>query len=251
MDEFSRPFFHPLKMLEESMARRPNPNANLTEPPQTLQKAFDACQNEAFDPETGAGQPAEASVGQRLKELRKKHNWSIRALAAQSGLAVNTLSMIENGKTSPSVSTLQILAQALDMPITAFFAPEMVEKKVVYVEGQDRPSILVDTTRLEHLGKNLAGNAVQPFVITLQPGANSGKTMIVHTGHEFVYCLCGQVMYTIEEKTYPLKPGDSIVFESHLPHTWENSGSEPAQLILVLIPSDSRDTPAERHFPLE
>jgi predicted Fe-Mo cluster-binding NifX family protein/quercetin dioxygenase-like cupin family protein len=110
---------------------------------------------------------------------------------------------------------------------------------------------MVDTTRLEHLGKDLAESAVQPFVVTLEPGSGSGQNLIVHTGHEFVYCLSGQVEYFIEDETYLLASGDSLVFESHLPHRWQNSSDVPSQVILVLIPSDMRDTPAERHFPLE
>lgn len=234
------------------MARRPAADKNPTDLPMTLNKAFEASQ---AIPKAGASMntdnPAEAQVGQRLRELRQQKNLSVRALAALSGLAINTLSMIENGKTSPSVSTLQILARALAVPIAAFFEQETVAKKVVHVRRQQRPVVTVDTTRLEHLGKDLAGSAVQPFVVTLEPGSGSGQSLIVHTGHEFVYCLNGQVRYWIEGETYLLETGDSIVFESHLPHHWQNTGPEPAQVILVLIPSDLRDTPAERHFPLE
>lgn len=233
------------------MARRPASQTNPLEPPRTLQKAFEevALSND----DVGSSQPiqGENTVGQRLRDLRQQKDLSIRALAARSGLAINTLSMIENEKTSPSVSTLQILARALDVPITAFFEEAQVEKKVVHVRHQQRPVVTVETTLLEHLGKDLAGNAVQPFVVTLQPGSGSGQNQIVHTGHEFVYCLSGRVRYTIEQETYPLEPGDSIVFESHLPHSWHNDGDSLAQVILVLIPADVRDTPAERHFPLE
>ena len=63
----------------------------------------------------------EVNVGRRLRELRIERGLSIRALAEQSGLNVNTLSFIENGKTSPSVSTLQQVAAALELPINAFF----------------------------------------------------------------------------------------------------------------------------------
>jgi transcriptional regulator with XRE-family HTH domain len=232
------------------MARRPAADKNPPDLPLTLQKAFEACIN-ASGETAAAGHPAEAQVGERLRDLRQQKKLSVRALAARSGLAINTLSMIENSKTSPSVSTLQILARALEVPIGAFFEQETIEKKVIHVRRSQRPMVTVDTTRLEHLGKDLAGNAVQPFVVMLEPGSASGQGLIVHTGHEFVYCLNGQVQYTIEGKTYLLEPGDSIVFESHLPHRWENTGSNPAQLILVLIPADIRDTPAERHFPLE
>jgi transcriptional regulator with XRE-family HTH domain len=234
------------------MARRPAAEKNLPDLPLTLNQAFQASHTVR---ESGANlnseTPAEAQVGQRLRELRQQKNLSVRALAARSGLAINTLSMIENGKTSPSVSTLQILARALEVPIAAFFEQETVAKKVVHVRRQQRPVVTVDTTRLEHLGKDLAGSAVQPFVVTLEPGSGSGQSLIVHTGHEFVYCLNGQVRYWIEGETYLLEAGDSIVFESHLPHHWQNTGTEPAQVILVLIPSDLRDMPAERHFPLE
>jgi transcriptional regulator with XRE-family HTH domain len=225
------------------MARRPKPNP--PDIPLTLQHAFGAC--------SGAEQsksPPESPVGGRLRSLRQQQGLSVRALAARSGLAINTLSMIENGKTSPSVSTLQILARVLDVPVTAFFEQEMVEKKVVHVRHTQRPMITVDTTRLEHLGKDLVGSAVQPFVVTLEPGRGSGQNLIVHTGHEFVYCLCGQVEYLIEDETYFLEAGDSLVFESHLPHRWQNPSTAPAQIILVLIPADARDAPADRHFPI-
>jgi transcriptional regulator with XRE-family HTH domain len=232
------------------MARRPAVDKNPPDLPLTLQKAFEACIR-SEDENNGAQDLAEARVGERLRELRQRKNLSVRALATLSGLAINTLSMIENGRTSPSVSTLQILARALEVPIAAFFEKETVEKRVVYVRSQQRPMVTVDTTQLEHLGKDLAGNAVQPFVVTLEPGSGSGNNMIVHTGHEFVYCLSGQVFYSIGEEVYLLEAGDSLVFESHLPHRWENNGPKPAQVILVLIPADVRDTPAERHFPLD
>jgi len=233
------------------MARRPAADKNPPDLPLTLQKAFEVNNQPPSNISANTEDLTEARVGKHLRELRQQKNLSVRALAARSGLAINTLSMIENGKTSPSVSTLQILARALEVPIAAFFEQETVEKKVVHVQRQQRPMVTVDTTHLEHLGKDLSGNAVQPFVVTLEPGSGSGHSMIVHTGHEFVYCLSGQVQYSIEEESYLLKSGDSIVFESHLPHRWENTGGEPAQIILVLIPADVRDTPADRHFPME
>lgn len=237
------------------MARRPAAKANPPDIPLTLQKAFNACLDMERRTETGveatADTSTEAVVGERLREMRQQRELSIRALANRSGLAINTLSMIENGKTSPSVSTLQILARVLEVPISAFFEQKTVEKKVVYVRQSDRPMITVETTQLEHLGKDLAGNAVQPFVVTLEPGSGSGQYPIVHTGYEFVYCLSGQVEYTIEDETYLLDLEDSLVFESHLPHRWQNTGTEPARFILLLIPADVRDTPAECHFPLE
>ena len=55
-------------------------------------------------------------------------------------------------------------------------------------------------------------------------------------------------MYTVEERSFLLEPGDSLVFESHLPHRWQNVDTGPSQAILVLYPTDERDRPTERHF---
>lgn len=192
--------------------------------------------------------PAELIVGLKIRELRNQREFSLRMLAERSGLNINTLSMIENGKTSPSVGTLQQLARALEVSMTAFFESEPVSKRVIFTSHNHRPEATFSHTHMQNLGKDLAGNVVQPFVVTLETGAGSGERMIVHTGHEFVYCLSGDVLYTIDEIDYFLEPGDSIVFEAHLPHTWKNMAEKQSQIILILYPADQGEDPGGRHF---
>ncbi len=190
----------------------------------------------------------EVNVGQRLRELRLEHELSIRALAERSGLNVNTFSLIENGKTSPSVSTLQQIAAALEVPITAFFETSAPKNSVAHIVAQRRPRLAFAHGTLEDLGAGLTNRAVEPFVVTLEPHASSGDTPIVHTGFEFVFCLQGRMTYHVEDQSYLLEPGDSLLFESYLPHRWQNDDDQPAQAILVLYPTDARDRPTERHF---
>ncbi len=191
---------------------------------------------------------AEVLVGKRLRDLRTRRGFSLRALADRSGLNINTLSLIENGKSSPSVSTLQQLSLALDVTISAFFESEPVEKRVVFTPVSGRPQASFGSTHFQNLAKDLRGNAIQSFVVSLQPGMGSGDHLIVHTGHEFVYCLTGSLRYRIDREEYPLNPGDSLVFEAHLPHCWENSGLEPCQILLILHPADDREETGGRHF---
>ena len=191
------------------------------------------------------------SVGKRLHVIRLNRCLVMKSLARLSGLSINTLSLIENNKTSPSVATLQQLAKALEVPISAFFEIETTPRHVVYTSRYKRGDAQVENGRMENLGKGLAGNSVQPFVVTLEPGAGSGDQMIVHTGHEFVYVLSGRIMYVIDEKPYLLDPSDSLVFESHLPHRWENISEGESQIILVLYPADEREEPGGRHFIIE
>jgi transcriptional regulator with XRE-family HTH domain/predicted Fe-Mo cluster-binding NifX family protein len=191
---------------------------------------------------------AEVLVGRRLRELRLKRGLTLRALAERSGLNVNTLSLVENGKSSPSVSTLYQLALALEMPISAFFESETVEKRVVYTPACCRSEGMFGSTRMQNLGKDFIGNSVQPFLIDLIPGKGSGDLMIVHTGYEFVFCLNGSIRYQVEEDEYILNTGDSLLFEAHLPHCWKNISKDIAQILLVLYPSDEKEELGGRHF---
>jgi transcriptional regulator with XRE-family HTH domain len=198
---------------------------------------------------TPVAQPTDAiDVGRRLRELRTRRGFSIRSLAEKSGLNVNTLSLIENQRTSPSVSTLQQLAQTLQMHISAFFETDHGDKLVVHQKAGTRPHAAVTNGSIEDLGAGMPRFGAEPLIVTLAPNADSGKTPIVHTGREFVYCLEGHIAYSVDAETYLLEPGDSLLFEAYLPHHWKNLDTASSRNLLVLCPLDERDHPTERHF---
>ncbi|MBE0684021.1 MAG: cupin domain-containing protein [Anaerolineales bacterium] len=188
------------------------------------------------------------SVGQRLREIRILRGLSLRALAELSGLNINTLSLIENEHTSPSVSTLQQLAQSLQVSITEFFLTDHGSKKLVHQKQGSRPSLAFKHSKMEDLAAGMPRFGAEPIIVTLEPGADSGKKPIVHTGREFVYCLEGQIAYTVDNEKYLLEEGDSLIFEAYLPHQWKNTDPTPSQVLLVLCPMDERDQPREQHF---
>jgi quercetin dioxygenase-like cupin family protein len=190
----------------------------------------------------------EIDVGSRLRELRNGRGISIRALAEKSGLNVNTLSLIENQRTSPSVSTLQLLAQTLQVPISAFFETAQGNNLVVHQKNGARPRAAFTHGTMEDLGAGMSRFGAEPLIVTLAPKADSGKTPIVHTGREFVYCLEGRIAYSVDNETYLLEPGDSLLFEAYQPHHWKNLDDTPSRTLLVLCPMDERDNPTERHF---
>src|SRR5574342_182493 len=127
-------------------------------------------------------------VGGRLRELREARNISMRALATKSGLSANALSMIERGKTSPSVSTLYKLADALGVSITAFFGSQADRQQVVFLKADERPRVAFTRGVFEGLGGERFSGRVEPFVLTLENSASSGPHTMTHTGHEFVFC---------------------------------------------------------------
>ena len=130
-------------------------------------------------------------VGHRLRELRTERGLSMRALAKLSSLSTNALSMIERGKTSPSVSTLYKLSEALEVPITAFFRTEPPREAIVFRKSNRRSRVEFQRGLWEGLGGESFIGRVEPFMLTLEGGATSGPHGLVHSGHEFVIFLKG------------------------------------------------------------
>jgi len=187
-------------------------------------------------------------IGQRLREIRSERGISIRDLARKSNLNVNTVSAIENGKNSPNVETLQQLAFALGIHIAAFFEDTTPKSKIAYYRANQRPSVAFAHGVLEDLSTGMSARGLDTFLVMLKPHSNSGENLIVHTGREVIFCLEGQLTYTIEDQVFVLNPGDSLFFEAHLPHRWQNNGSTPTRSLLVICPADEQDRPTERHF---
>jgi len=186
-------------------------------------------------------------VGSRLKQLREERGKSMRQLARLSGLSTNALSMIERGRTSPSVSTLYKLAEALEVPITAFFRPEPSRQDIVFRPAAERKRVLFPQGIWEGLGGEAFSGRVEPFVIKLEPGAGSGPFGMLHSGSEFVLCLSGEIEYQVEGKFFRLQEGDALIFAAQLRHHWRNSGATPAAALIVLSGFEQGERPSEFH----
>jgi len=187
-------------------------------------------------------------VGIRLRDLREERNLSMRALARMSGLSANALSMIERSKSSPSVSTLYKLADAMEVPITAFFRTETPQKEVVYLKGNERTRVPFHRGLWEGLGGEFFSGRVEPFMLTLESGANSGRFPMAHTGHEFVLCLRGKLEYQVENQYFVLEPGDTLIFAAELKHQWRNPGKTVTNAVFVLAGFEEGESPSEFHI---
>jgi transcriptional regulator with XRE-family HTH domain len=193
-------------------------------------------------------QAVSIDVGNRLRQLREGRKISMRALAQMSGLSANALSMIERGKTSPSVSTLYRLADALGVPVTDFFSPESSRKKVVFLKADERTRLPFMRGLWEGLGGEQFTGRVMPFMLTLENGASSGPNTVVHTGHEFVFCIRGQLEYQVENHAYTLETGDSLLFAAQLKHRWRNPGGTVTNAIIIISDYAEGDQPMPMHM---
>jgi transcriptional regulator with XRE-family HTH domain len=191
---------------------------------------------------------ASVDVATSLRELREARGISMRTLATRSGLSANALSMIERGKTSPSVSTLYKLADALGVSITAFFGAETEKKQVVFLKAEERSRMSFTRGVFEGLGGTEFSGSVEPFMLTLESGAASGPHSIVHSGHEFVFCLRGKLEYHVDKQFYQLESGDSLLFASKLHHKWRNPGSTVTTALVIISGFAEGEQPYSMHL---
>ncbi|MGD8403274.1 MAG: helix-turn-helix domain-containing protein [Anaerolineales bacterium] len=187
------------------------------------------------------------SVGIKLRTVREERGLSQRELAQRAGVSTNAISLIERDENSPSVSTLQSLATALNVRMSYFF-DDHEPTQVLHVKADSRPAISNKGVQIEGLDGKLNYQEMEPFLVSLQPNSGSGERQVVHTGHEMVYCLSGNVEYLIDGKIYSLEVGDILLFEAHLPHLWRNVTDEEATILLVLQSTGQTAQSVERHF---
>jgi transcriptional regulator with XRE-family HTH domain len=194
------------------------------------------------------GKDAESvDVGQRLRILRDERGISMRALARRSGLSANALSMIERGLTSPSVSTLNKLATALEVPITAFFRQEPTREQIVFRKASERSRVPFLRGVIEGLGGEGFTGRVEAFLLTLESGGSSGPHGMIHSGHELVFCLRGTLEYEVDDQRFIMEPGDSLIFAAQLTHRWRNTGNSVCNAIIVISAFEDTERPGEYH----
>jgi len=182
----------------------------------------------------------EIAIGREVRAHRRQHSMTVADLADRTGLSIGMLSKIENGNTSPSLTTIQLLANALSMPITSFFRSFEESRLAVYTKADEGVELERAGTRaghqynlLGHIGSNASGVTVEPYLITLSTKADIFPTF-QHEGIETIYMLEGEVDYRHGDDVYPLKPGDTLFFDADAPHGPENLVILPARYLSII-----------------
>ncbi len=188
------------------------------------------------------------NISERLKKIREDRGLSIRALGRLSGLSANALSVIERGLSSPSVSTLYKISTALEIPVTAFFEEAPSKHDVVLIKSNQRKRIPLHRGLWEGLGGEQFEGTVEPFMVTLEAGTSSGRFPMAHSGHEFVFCLRGELAYEVGETTYSLESGDALLFSAAQEHKWRNPGNNVTNALIILCGFHDGESPSKYHL---
>ena len=188
----------------------------------------------------------ERSIGREIRLYRKKIGLNLAELAKLAGLSTGMLSKIETGNTSPSLGTLQSLSKALNVPITGFFRKFEEERDASFVQAGQGLKIERRGSRTGHqyqlLGHSLGkSTTVEPYLITLNEESEVFP-LFQHPGMEYIYMLEGEVVYTHGDKSYHLKPGDSLLFDADASHGPEKLVKLPIRFLSIMVSNRSTDT---------
>ena len=182
----------------------------------------------------------EVAIGREVRAFRRRQETTVADLSAQTGISIGMLSKIENGNTSPSLTTLQTLANALSVPLTSFFRRFEESRQAVHTKSGEGLETDREGTRanhqynlLGHIGANASGVIVEPYLITLTDKSDVFPTF-QHGGIETIYMLEGEVDYRHGDEVYSLTPGDTLFFDADAPHGPEKLVKLPARYLSII-----------------
>ena len=178
-------------------------------------------------------------IGASIRRLREEQDLTLREMAKDVGVSPSFLSQVEQGKASPSLATLKSIADTLQTTVGSLIGDD----------GAQRGDRLVTTEKQRKAFKQ-AGNGVQMFLLSesnpykqMQPllmklgkSAASGESTYSHYGQEFVLVLKGSLEIDLGDKSYKLKKGDSIYFNSSTPHSFKNLFKGETEAMWVVTP---------------
>lgn len=176
--------------------------------------------------------PPEWNVGRKVHEIRKQKQLSLRALAERCDLTANAIGKIERGEVSPTISSLEMLAKALEIHILEFFL-QNIEKDAILTRGKEPDHPIGQGTTIRNLGKGLKNQVLEPYQLILQPHVMLSEGSVSEYGEVFIRCLSGEIELIVHGEKYSLTDGDSLLFKSFTPYTLRNSTGQPASLLIV------------------
>lgn len=194
--------------------------------------------------------PAMNLLGARLRAARRAKGYSLRELAAEIGVSASLLSQVENGKSQASVTNLHALVTALDITLDELFAGEEPDHPAVSEPLISGPGSVTQPAPHEPVHRagsrpvlrmaggitwerlsSLLGHLVDAQLVTYEPGSSSTHdgTLSRHNGTEFAYLIEGELTLRLGYDEYHLNAGDSLSFDSTIPHAYENRGATTAR----------------------
>ena len=179
---------------------------------------------------------SEINIGEKISQIRKSKDLSVRDLSKLCGVTASMLSQIERGIANPSVNSLKSIASALNVPLFTFFTSEVAKEDMV-VRKENRKKVILpesDDVVYHILAPDLTNN-LEFAIMSLSPGSVSSSENIQHKGYEIAYLLEGEVNLYLDDEEFTLYQGDSVKISVGVKHRWENKSNLNAKVIFAVI----------------
>ncbi len=180
----------------------------------------------------------EKIICRNIKKFRKQNQFTLEKLAGLTGLTKGYLSKVERSEKAPPYSTLNKIAGALGVEVTRFLETigEPHSDNRISIQRKSASKVIHATSQLsgydyEVLGTDKPGKNMEPFIIHSPAEI---KRMYAHEGEEFMYILEGDLEFVYGERTYVLEQGDSVYFDSCIPHAGKSLGDKPTRILVVI-----------------
>ena len=188
---------------------------------------------------------AALNLGNKIRNLRKQRALTLQEISDLTGLSKPLLSQIENNLAAPPIATLIKISTALGVKISHFFRDHNMEDRIVVVKKNNRYSVKKlfhhkNESRIGYRWESLAypmvGKQMEPFVVEIEPMDEKDLLFNDHKGEEFHFILEGIVEFKSAEQLHLLEKGDSIYFDSSIPHALRGIGGVAKSLIVIFAP---------------
>jgi transcriptional regulator with XRE-family HTH domain len=177
------------------------------------------------------------SIGNILKVFREKTRKNQGHVAAKAGISISMLSQIERGVVSPSIDTLFCVCRAVGIDIAELFRRIAPDSPVRLMNAGQRLSTQHNGVLFEQLAASVnAGYPAEMFLLEVKPGKRIGLSGSGHEGIEMGYALDGNAVLTVDGVDYEIGKGDSVSFNSNLPHSLANKGRKTFRAVWTALP---------------
>ncbi|GAB6059976.1 helix-turn-helix domain-containing protein [Desulfonatronum parangueonense] len=181
------------------------------------------------------------NVGVRIRILREERELSLEDLAERSGLAADFIARMEDSGNPPSLGPLLKIARSLGVRLGTFL-DDHVSHDPLIVRLEERQAGLnmhhdhggPVALRFFPLGQGKTDRHMEPFFIQVLPESSTEKKLSFHEGEEFIIVASGEIEILYGQETYRLKAGDSVYYNSAVPHHLGTAGPDPAEIYAVL-----------------
>ena len=169
------------------------------------------------------------AFGHRIRDLRRKANLTLQALADGAGISVGFLSQVERDKATPSLGTLAGIAATLGVDVDVFIATPKPADCVSREGERSRYALAPSAPSYEQVSAELPSGMMSSHIVHIPVGYES--EVVSHEGEELVFVLDGTVRHSLGDAQFVLRPGDSMHFMGETSHAFANIGNGPARML--------------------